>query len=400
MNARARYEALVASLDETNAFQPRYLILGPTGRCALRCPECIIGGAIFDKGRQVLRTAADVIPYLAEAEAAGVRQLSFCIGEPTFSRRILYEVLDRVRTSPTLTVRSLVSNGLLGRHLPIARRFFEDLRAHLGEDKARALLFGLSLNDDLRAQGITEAYTANMIEAFGAVFPGRALVLQVIQGEGFHRIQNALIAELGARGLLADAEAKILPSEGTHPRLELENGTTLIVSAMRRQPSLHLASAPNRTADPWVRTIPRAVLEGFPLKGLYTYEEEGVLPVHGEELSVHRLTLGPDGLLYPDYHFMVAGTRPLGRHLSEAISTFRRDPILGLLLERGGLNALLATYQAIPASERKVEDLIASALCCTTPGMVAANVIFGDWEVALQLLERLLTCGLSVPAVA
>ena len=96
---------------------------------------------------------------------------------------------------------------------------------------------------------------------------------------------------------------------------------------------------------------------------------------------------------------MVAGTRPLGGTIGEAVSSFRRDPILGILLERGGLNVLLSTYMAIPAGERILPDIYEPARRCTTVGMAAANILFGDGEVAAELLGRLLSHGITAPAL-
>ncbi len=42
-------------------------------------------------------------------------------------------------------------------------------------------------------------------------------------------------------------------------------------------------------------------------------------------------------------------------------------------------------------------DLYEPALHCSTTGMIAANVIFGDYEVALQLADRLMRHGISAP---
>ena len=52
-------------------------------------------------------------------------------------------------------------------------------------------------------------------------------------------IQNELHAELGRRGLLPNAERFQLEGEGTHPELRLSNGLRVIISQMRKQPSLH-----------------------------------------------------------------------------------------------------------------------------------------------------------------
>jgi hypothetical protein len=395
---REAYFELVAELPELNDYQPTYVTMGPTGKCNVVCPDCIIGGAIFIEERQRLHRTDDVLPHLADAEAAGVRSVALCIGEPTYNTRILFDTFDRIRESPVLEARSMVTNGLFARSPDKARRFFEAMREHLGPDKAHKLMLGVSLNEDLRQVGVSVEATANLLEAYGAVFPGHRMMLQLIMDEGFHHIQNALFRELGARGLLDGWESLLLASEGSHPELRLSNGLRCIVSVMRKQPSQHNPWARPGT-DPWVRYFTPEALTDFPLKGLYTYDDDEEADTDEAGLVVHRITLGPDGVYYPDYHFMVAATRPLGTSLPSAVASFRRDPLLSLLLHRGGLNALIATYQAIPAAERLVADLVEPACATSTTGMAAANVLFGDYEVAMQLAERVLTHGVSAPPV-
>ena len=396
--ARSAYEDLVASLPELNDYRPTYMTMGPTGKCNVVCPDCIIGGAIFVKERQHLHKADDVLPILAEARGVGLGKLSFCIGEPTYNLPVLYKTFDAVRESEGLEVRSMVTNALFARSYEKAVLVLRSIVEHLGQDKARKLLLGVSLNDALVGVGVPVTATANLLQAFGEVFGAHRLVLQLIQDEGFHRLQNELFDELGRRGLL-DAGAHRLDAEGFHPELRLTNGVRIVVSVMRKQPSLHNPWArPDR--DPWVSYFDDEALTAVPLKGLYTYEDGDDPDDEDGGLVVHRITLGPDGVLYPDYHFMVAGARPLGTSLAQAAASFRRDPILGMLLRRGGLNVLLATYMDIPAEERLIADVYAPARSCSTTGMVAANVLFGDDEVALQLATQVLTRGASVPAGA
>jgi hypothetical protein len=393
---REHYYEAIAQLPELNDYQPRYITMGPTGKCNVVCPDCIIGGAIFVKERRHLHRQEDILPYLVEAEAQGVDRVSFCIGEPTYNIPVLYSAFDKIRESASLSARSMVTNGLFAIKYEKALQFFEGLRAHLGPDKAERLMVGVSLNDDLRAVGVPVAATANVLQAYGTVFPGHRIVLQLILDHDFHRIQNELFAELGRRGLLAEHERFLLASEGTHPELRLTNGLRVIVSQMRKQPSLHNAWA-RPGEDPWVRYYTHEALTSVALKGLYTYEDDEEQEPGEGGIVVHRVTLGPDGLLFPDYHFMVASARPLGSSLETAIKSFRQDPILTLLLRRGGVNLLLATYMSIPPEERLIADIYEPALHCSTTGMIAANVIFGDYEVALQLADRLMRHGISAP---
>lgn len=391
----AYYEA-IARLPELNDYQPSYITMGPTGKCNVVCPDCIIGGAIFVKERQALKTSEDILPYLAQAEQHGVNKLSFCIGEPTYNTKILFEAFDQIRDSATLEARSMVTNGLFARKLEKADAFFDELKVHLGPEKAKKLMVGVSLNDDLEKVGVPVEATANVLEAYGKAFPSHRIVLQLILDQGYHRIQNELFAELGRRGLLANPEKYHLDSEGTHPGFELTSGLRVIISQMRKQPSLHNAWA-RPGDDPWVRYYTMEALTTVALKGLYTYEDDEEQEPGEGGIIVHRVTLGPDGVLFPDYHFMVAGARPLGTSVETAVKSFRQDPILSAMLRRGGINLLLSTYMSIPASERLIADIYEPALHCSTTGMIAANVIFGDYEVALQLADRLLTHGISVP---
>jgi len=393
---RDAYYGAISKLPPLNDYRPSYITMGPTGKCNVVCPDCIIGGAIFIKDRQKLHQSDDVLPYLTEADQTGVHRVSFCIGEPTYNTRILFSAFDRIRESHHLEARSMVTNGLFARKLDKAVGFFEDLREHLGHDKAEKLMVGVSLNDDLMNVGVPVEATANVLEAYGKVFGAHRIVLQLILDEGYHRIQNALFTELGRRGLLADSERYLLESEGCHAELRLTSGLRVIVSQMRKQPRLHNPWA--RPGDaPWVRYYTREALTSVALKGLYTYEDDEEQEPGEGGLVVHRVTLAPDGLLFPDYHFMVANARPLGASLASAIASFRQDPILSLLLRRGGVNLLLSTYMSIPAKDRLIADLYEPATHCSTTGMVAANVIFGDYEVALQLADRLMTQGISAP---
>lgn len=398
---RERYLSLVKRLPPQNDYAPTYITMGPTGKCNVVCPDCIIGGAIFQKERQQLHTLDDVAPYLAQIAASGVDKLSFCIGEPTYNIPMLYKVFDFVAENPPMSVRSLVTNALFARKYEKAVAFLEGVRDHLGAALADQCLLGVSLNDPLRDVGVPVSATANLIQAFGEVFPQGRLVLQLIMDQGFHQIQNALFQELAQRGLLGDPDRWLLAEEGFHNKLPLSNGTEVIVSVMRKQPSLHnLHAAMDLEADPWVRYFTREALTELPRKGLYTYDDNDDPDQTAGGIVVHRVTLAPDGVFFPDYHFMVAGTRPLGTTLVEAIDSFRRDPLLGVLLHRGGLNVLLSTYMSIPDDQRLVRDIYQLATTCTTTGMAAANVIFGDYEVALQLLERLLNHGMTVPGEA
>ena len=201
----AYYEA-ISGLPDLNDYQPSYITMGPTGKCNVVCPDCIIGGAIFIKERQALQKSDDVLPYLAQAESVGVDKVSFCIGEPTYNTKILFEAFDKIRDSARLEARSMVTNGLFARKIDKALSFFEDVKAHLGPEKAQKLMVGVSLNDDLERVGVPVEATANVLEAYGRVFPGHRIVLQLILDQGYHRIQNELFRELGRRGLLADHE--------------------------------------------------------------------------------------------------------------------------------------------------------------------------------------------------
>lgn len=392
----AYYEA-IANLPELNDYRPSYITMGPTGKCNVVCPDCIIGGAIFIKERQQLHKGDDVLPYLAQAEEVGVGRVSFCIGEPTYNPKVRFAAFEKIRDSARLEARSMVTNALFARKLDKAIAFFEELKVSLGPEKAKKLMIGVSLNDDLEKVGVPVEATANLLEAYGLVFPNHRLVLQLILDAGYHHIQNKLFMELGRRGLLADSERYLLESEGCHPELWLTNGLRVIVSQMRKQPSLHNPWA-RPGDDPWVRFYTDEALSSVALKGLYTYEDDEEQEPGEGGLIVHRVTLGPDGVLFPDYHFMVADARPLGTTLPSAIASFRRDPILSLLLRRGGVNLLLSTYMSIPPHERLIADIYEPARACSTTGMIAANVLFGDYEVALQLAGRLMTHGISAPA--
>ena len=394
---REHYYEAIANLPELNDYHPSYITMGPTGKCNVVCPDCIIGGAIFVKDRQLLHKREDFLPQLDEAEAHRVDRVSFCIGEPTYNPPLLFAAFDKIRDSASLSARSMVTNGLFARKYDKAVQFFRDVVDHLGPDKARMLMVGVSLNDDLRNVGVPVEATANVLQAYGEVFPNHRIVLQIILDAGYHKIQNELFAELGRRGLLENAEGYHLESEGTHPELRLTNGLRVIISQMRKQPSLHNAWA-RPGDDPWVRYYTHEALTEVALKGLYTYEDDEEQELGEGGIVVHRVTLGPDGLLFPDYHFMVAATRPLGATMASAMKSFRQDPILSLLLRRGGINLLLATYMSIPREERLIADIYEPALHCSTTGMIAANVIFGDYEVALQLADRLMRHGISAPS--
>ena len=397
---RERYLGHVAELPPCNDYQPTYITMGPTGKCNVVCPDCIIGGAIFQKDRQRLHRWEDVEATVAALGDAGIRRVSFCIGEPTYNVPLLYRTFDALRESGAVEARSLVTNALFARRYEKAVAFVAGFRDHLGPDLARRCVLGISLNDDLVQVGVPIEATANLIQAAGEVLgPDHRVVVQLIMDAGFHRVQNALFGELGRRGLLADPDAWRLDAEGFHESLPLTSGANLRISVMRKQPSLHnpFARDAEGANDAWVRYFTEEALTGYPLKGLYTYDG-GEDPDGHDDLVVHRITLGPDGILYPDYHFMVAGARPLGATLPDAIDSFRRDPLLGVLLRRGGLNMLLATYMAIPAEQRLLDDVLRPATLGSTTGMVAANVLFGDDEVADQLLLQVLRHGLSAPA--
>ena len=111
---------------------------------------------------------------------------------------ILFAAFDKIRESPSLSARSMVTNGLFARKYEKAVQFFRDVREHLGPDKAEKLMVGVSLNDDLRAVGVPVEATANVLQAYGEVFPNHRIVLQLILDTGFHQIQNELFAELVA----------------------------------------------------------------------------------------------------------------------------------------------------------------------------------------------------------
>lgn len=50
-------------------------------------------------------------------------------------------------------------------------------------------------------------------------------------------------------------------------------------------------------------------------------------------------------------------------------------------------------YMAIPADQRVISDIYEPAILGSTAGSVAANVLFDDYEVALELAGQLLTEG-------
>ncbi len=98
---REHYYEAIARLPELNDYQPSYITMGPTGKCNVVCPDCIIGGAIFIKERQHLHKREDVLPHLAEAASLGVERVSFCIGEPTYNIPLLMSASTRSASPPT-----------------------------------------------------------------------------------------------------------------------------------------------------------------------------------------------------------------------------------------------------------------------------------------------------------
>jgi len=384
---REEYLELVARLPERFGYSPRYLNFGPSGRCNLRCRDCILWGALFQNPLARGLADAQVLRHLDDAEELGVHGLSFCIGEPTVNLDLLDRVLRRIQSSPTLQARSFVTNGLFARQPERARAVWRRILDALGPEKTVACTFAISSNPELAAQGVLPEHAVNAVEAFQEVMPNGEVLVQLIRDEGYASSQQQLLDLLFDRGLLS----RMPDLQGGRTlvrRVRLSQGTDLVFSVMAKMPAINSPTA-EQEYDPYVFYVDPESIATHPLPGIFMRTNSD--PLDEEQAQdAARIALGPDGLFYLDYHFMVRQVRPLGQTLPEALASFRKDPLLHLLTQIGGLNRALALYDALPPDERPLPDLLATIGRYSTVSMVAANVLYGDEDLARRLLERLL----------
>ena len=386
---RDDYLAFVAALPRAGRYRPRYMNLGPSGRCNLRCPSCILWGALFAGGDGVGVTEEAVLAHLSEAEERGDPSgISLCIGEPTAHLPLLDGVLDRVRVSSRLQLRSFVTNGRFARHPEGARKVWERVLTHLGAEKAARCVFALSSNVELDGQGVHPEHTVNALEAFGEVMPNAEVFVQILRDAGYPARRQELLDRLVARELLTPEG--ISSADGSEePGYPLATGTRLRFSAMARMPAIGSATG-ETTYDPGVAYLDPTQEGPFPGLFMGTSDEPGE---ETDDAPAERIALGPDGLFYVDYHFMVRRARPLGRSLDEAVESFERDPLLTRLQRRGGLNDVLDAYERLDAADRPYPNLREMIGRYATVSMAAANVIFADDPLALRLARQLVVSG-------
>jgi len=380
---RRVYLDYVATLPPTGAYAPRYLNFGPSGLCNLRCEDCILWGALFTGPRHRPLASQGLHELLDDAERSGVHSLSFCIGEPTLDLALLEAALLRVRASATLQARSFVTNGLFGRDPARARSVWSRVLAALGEEKSRSCAFAISANPELVRQGVLPAHTIEALAAFCEVMPNELALLQLIRDEDTLETQRTLVELLVQRGLLRPEHCPADLGAGLVRELPLVGGKRLVFLVMAKMPAINSPGG-ELASDPYVFYINPAALQRRPFPGLFMPMNAQAGDLDEGERS-ERISLGPDGQLYADYHFMVRQVRPLGRTLPEAIEAFRRDPLLSALAQPGGLNDLLAAYHAMPLEQRPIHDLTELLGRYSTVSMAAANLLFGDEDMALRL---------------
>lgn len=382
------YRAYVDTLPRRGSYRPRYLNFGPTGLCNLRCADCILWGALFRNGAGRGVPLPQVLTHLDDAEQAGGVGLSFCIGEPTTDMATLEAVLARVARSEVLSARSFVTNARFGRTRERAVAVWQRILASLGAERAAGCVFAVSVNPELTRQGVDPAHAVRVIDTFLEVMPNDLVIVQLIRDEGYLEQQRELLELLGEAGLLAGDAPVTEAGAGSLVRsTPLRGGRQLVFSVMAKMPPINQPGAEQRP-DPYVFYLdPEAVLCGD-VRGLFM-RRGGSGASEEAAQGNQRLALGPDGAFYLDYHFMVRAVRPLGRSFAEAMASFERDPILTRLVPEGGLGAVLQAYQEMPESERPILDLGPLVGRYSTVSMAAANVLFGDEDIALRLARWL-----------
>lgn len=378
---RPAYEAFVAGLPRSGTYRPRYLNVGPTGRCNLTCPGCILWGALFAEDGAG-RVPPDALEgHFADAERLGFPEgVSFCIGEPTADLRALDRALDRVRASGRLYARSFVTNGRFARSEDAAARVWSRVLAHLGPEKTRRCVFAVSSNRELTAQGVGPEHAVHAVAAFRAVMPNELVVIQIVRDEGYAPQRAELLERFVARGLLSRAELAAAPTRDARG-FRLDGGLRLVFSGMQKMPAAGRPGA-ELVPDPWQGALGLETFADPQAPGLFMGRDDDPAAPHE---SVARITLGPDGWFYPDYHFLARRARPLARTLPEAIERFERDPILTLLQRRGGWKALVEAWDRVPPDERPLADLRPYLARYPTVSAAAAGVVFGDEDLALRV---------------
>ncbi len=383
---RRRYLAFVETLDPTGRYHPQYMNFGPTGMCNLRCADCILWGALFTGQARGKLPLEGVLAHLADAERVGVHGLSMCIGEPTYDVPYMERVLERIRESSSLYLRSFITNGLFGRSRERSIDVWSRILAALGPEKTKRCLFAISSNPELIRQGVAREHTVQAVQTFLEVMPNDLVIVQMIRDEGYLELQRELLEIMVGVGLVAPES-----TEGSGERLvrtvPTTNGRTVYFSVMAKMPAIASPDG-EREYDPYVFYLDPDALSRAEFPGLFMPVVRKPDPDIGEE-DRERISLGPDGLFYVDYHFMVRRVRPLGETLPEALESFRKDPLLTLLSQEGGLNRVLDAYQSMPADMRPIHDLVRLVGEYSTVSMVAANVIFGDEDIALRLARWL-----------
>ncbi len=382
------YQRFVNTLPSRGAYRPRYLNFGPTGLCNLRCADCILWGALFRRGAGRGVSIDTVLDHLDDAEQAGGVGLSFCIGEPTVDMAGLEAVLARVAGSERLSARSFVTNARFGRTRDRALGVWRRVLAALGAEQTASCAFAVSVNAELARQGVDLGHAVTALDAFLEVMPNDLVIAQLIRDDGYLQLQQELLAALHAAGLLA---ADVSPSEGDGRSLvrtvRLKDDRQLIFSVMAKMPPINRPGA-EQAPDPYVFYLdPEEVFAGQ-VHGLFG-RRGGQGTSEAAAGGNQRMALGPDGVFYLDYHFMVRAARPLGRTFGEATASFGRDPILTRLVADGGLGHVLQAYQQMPPEQRPIQDLAPLVGRYSTVSMAAANVLFGDEDLALRLARWL-----------
>lgn len=383
---REDYLRFIETLPPRGGYSPRYMNFGPSGRCNLRCRDCILWGALFQGHRAHGVPLDRLLEQLEEAEKLGVHGLSFCIGEPTVDLPYLDRVLDRVRCSEKLYARSFVTNGLFGRKPERAQAVWQRILTHLGPEKTARCVFAISANPHLEEQGVLTEHTVVAIAAFGQVMPNPLLIVQLIREDGYWTTQDRLLELLVQQGLLDEVPATTDPTNVLR-LVKLKSGLELLFSVMAKMPAVN-SSDGERLDDPWLFYLDPDALDSQPMPGLFMRMNADPLE-EGSPQTSQRIALGPDGQYYADYHFMVRQVRPLGSSLGQALESFGKDPILTRLENVGGLNEVLAAYHALPPEQRPINDLRSWVGRYSTVSMVAANVLFGDEDLALRLARAL-----------
>lgn len=180
--------------------------------CNLQCTHCFISSSPTNHSHEMM-TLADVRPYLAEAEALGVKEYYFTGGEPFLNR----EIVEIIEAALALGPVSVLTNGVLIRPDSAARLraradaspYSLDLRISIdgadaatndpirGEGTFQRILAGIRI---LAAAGLNPVVTVTEACEGALSSGGRARLLAFLRQAGLHqpRLKVMPLLRLGA----------------------------------------------------------------------------------------------------------------------------------------------------------------------------------------------------------